>query len=170
MKSTKQLVYAALLIALGALIPAVMPKIDTGIASYTLGSHVPVMLAMFISPVTTILVAIGTAISYLLTSTPVVAARALSHLIFAIIGSFMIQKNSNIIKTSKEETKFNVFIGLIHIAFECLVVAVVLFQGTESLEAVLTTLFIAIGLGGFIHSFIDFFITAKVAKALKLAK
>lgn len=170
MKSTKQLVYAALLIALGALIPAVMPKFDTGIASYTLGSHVPVMLAMFISPITTVLVAIGTAVSYLLTSTPVVAARALSHMIFAVIGSIMISKNKDIIKNPKQETKFNIFIGLIHVAFECLVVAVVLFQDSPSLESVLLTLFIAIGLGGFIHSLIDFFITAKVAKALKLSK
>lgn len=170
MKNTKDIVYAALLIALGVLIPMVMPKFDTGIASYTLGSHVPVMTAMFISPMTTILVAIGTAISYLMTSTPIVATRALSHIVFALLGSFMIQKNRNIIKTAKSETMFNITIGLIHIAAECLVVTVFLFSGAADLKTIFTTVVIAVGLGGFAHSFVDFFITAKITKALKLIK
>lgn len=47
----KVLSLSAILTALGILIPLVMPaKIVIGPASYTLASHVPILLAMFISP------------------------------------------------------------------------------------------------------------------------
>lgn len=170
MKQTKQIVYAGLLIALGVLIPMVMPKFDTGIASYTLGSHVPVMVAMFISPVTAVLVAVGSAISYLMTSTPIVATRALSHIGFALVGSLILQKNKDVVHGFKKETMFNVFIGLIHIALECLVVTAFLFSGTTQTDNIFIMVVIGIGVGGFIHSLVDFYITAKVTKALKLAK
>ncbi len=170
MNTSKKLVQTSLLIALGVIIPMMMPKIDTGVASYTLGSHVPVMVAMFISPTVTILVAIGGAISYLLTSTYIVSLRALSHIVFAVIGSLMIQKNRDIIKTQKDEFKFNAFIGLIHVVMESLVVAIILStQGTNPKELFLLV-FVAIGLGGFVHSFADFFITSKIVKSLKLLK
>lgn len=170
MKNTKQLVTAALLIAMGIIIPMMMPKIDTGIASYTLGSHVPVMIAMFVSPLVTILVAIGTATSFFLTSTYIVALRALSHIVFAVIGAFMIQKNRAIIQTTKDENRFNVFIGIIHVVMESIVVAIILTLGTASITDFFLLVFVSIGIGGFIHSFIDFFITAKVVKSLKLSK
>ena len=56
----QNLTYAAILAAFGVLIPMVMPaKIIIGPASYTLASHVPVFLAMFISPSVAIFVALG---------------------------------------------------------------------------------------------------------------
>lgn len=171
MKTTKQVVYAALLIALSVLIPITMPRIDTGIASYTLASHVPVMTAMFISPATTVVVAIGSALSYLLRgSSPVVVARALSHIVFGLVGAYLIHKDTHVLKNFKTETSFNLIIGLIHVIIECLVVTIFLFSGTPSTQDIFTLVFVAVGLGGLVHSFIDFFITAKVAKGLKLAK
>lgn len=170
MKTTKQIVYAALLIALGVLIPVMMPKFDTGIASYTLGSHVPVMTAMFISPAIAVVVAIGSAISYLISSTPIVAARALSHIVFALLGSYLIYKNRVSLKTFKSQTRFNILIGLVHVAVECLVVTLFLFSGTTSTKEIFLLVFVAVGLGGFVHSFVDFYITSKVVKSLKLSK
>lgn len=170
MKTTKQLIYAALLIALGLLIPMTMPRFDTGIASYTLGSHVPVMMAMFISPATAILVALGSAVGYLFSSTPVVAARALSHIVFALIGSFIILNKRNVLKNFRTEMSFSILIGVIHVTIECLVVTYFLFSGTPTTQDVFFLVFVAVGLGGFVHSLVDFFITAKVAKALKLAQ
>ena len=47
-QSTRDLVIASLLTALGILIPMIMPiKIILGPASYTLGSHIPIVMAMF---------------------------------------------------------------------------------------------------------------------------
>lgn len=58
--SVKRLTISALLIAMGIIIPMVMPRITIGPASFTLASHVPVFIAMFISPVVAIAVSLGT--------------------------------------------------------------------------------------------------------------
>lgn len=42
--SVKRLTISALLIAMGIIIPMVMPRITIGPASFTLASHVPVLL------------------------------------------------------------------------------------------------------------------------------
>ena len=51
------MVLAALLSAIGILIPIIMPfKITIEPASFTLASHVPMFIAMYISPVVAIIV------------------------------------------------------------------------------------------------------------------
>ena len=171
MKNTKQLVIAALLIAMGIIIPLVMPiKISTGIASYTLGSHVPVMIAMFVSPLVAVLVALGTAAGFFVTATYVIALRALSHIVFAVIGALMIRKNRNVLNTKKSEYSFSAFIGLIHILMECLVVAITFAYGSQGFKEFLLVVIVSVGFGGFIHSMVDFFISSKVIKSLKLNK
>ncbi|NLJ30821.1 MAG: hypothetical protein GX424_04340, partial [Clostridiales bacterium] len=45
-----KMIIAALLIAIAIIIPMFFPKIIVGPASFTLASHVPVMIALFISP------------------------------------------------------------------------------------------------------------------------
>ena len=58
---TRSLAFTAILIAFGILIPLIMPiKIVIGPASFTLGSHVPIFIALFISLPVGILVALGT--------------------------------------------------------------------------------------------------------------
>ena len=60
---TKSLAFTAILVAFGILIPLVMPvKVVIGPASFTLASHVPVFMAMFISPQVAVLVALGTSL------------------------------------------------------------------------------------------------------------
>ncbi len=50
-KRIQEMTFAALLTAIAILIPSIMPiKLIIPPASYTLGSHVPIFLAMFISP------------------------------------------------------------------------------------------------------------------------
>ena len=50
-KRIQEMTFAALLTAIAILIPSIMPiKLIIPPASYTLGSHVPLFLAMFISP------------------------------------------------------------------------------------------------------------------------
>ena len=53
---------AALLTALAILIPQVMPKIVIPPASFTLASHVPIMIGMLISPAVAVIVALGSTI------------------------------------------------------------------------------------------------------------
>ena len=107
MKKTRSLTISALLIALGITIPMFMPKVIIPPASYTLASHVPVFIAMFISPMTAVSVALGTALGFLITTTPEIAARALSHVIFAWVGSEYIRKHPSIIHTKRPLLVFN---------------------------------------------------------------
>ena len=67
--SVKRLTISALLIAMGIIIPMVMPRITIGPASFTLASHVPVFIAMFISPVVAIAVSLGTGFGFLIRNT-----------------------------------------------------------------------------------------------------
>ena len=61
-----------------------MPKIVLEPASFTLASHVPVFIAMFISPLVAFAVALGTTIGFLMSGLPVIIVmRALSHVVFA---------------------------------------------------------------------------------------
>ena len=57
-KRLSMLTTAALLTALAILIPQVMPKIVIPPASFTLASHVPIMIGMLISPVVAVIVAV----------------------------------------------------------------------------------------------------------------
>ena len=63
-KRLSMLTTAALLTALAILIPQVMPKIVIPPASFTLASHVPIMIGMLISPVGAVIVAFGSTIGF----------------------------------------------------------------------------------------------------------
>lgn len=63
--------------------------------SATLASHVPVMLAMLISPLTAFMVAAGSALGFLIKLGPVIGARALMHIIFAVVGALLIKRGSS---------------------------------------------------------------------------
>ena len=75
---TKSLAFSAILVAFGILIPMVMPiKVVIGPASFTLASHVPVFMAMFIAPQVTFMVALGTSLGFLLAGFPIVIVTSL---------------------------------------------------------------------------------------------
>ena len=73
----------AFLTALAIVIPLVMPiKIVIPPASFTLASHVAIFLAMFISPLMTVIVVIGSTIGFFMSGLPfIITLRALSHLL-----------------------------------------------------------------------------------------
>ena len=75
-------------IAIGVLIPMFSPvRLILEPASYTLAIHVPIFVAMFISPYVAVSVAVGTAIGFQLGGfPPVVVVRAMSHVVFVIMG------------------------------------------------------------------------------------
>lgn len=176
--SVKRLTISALLIAMGIIIPMVMPRITIGPASFTLASHVPVFIAMFISPVVAIAVSLGTGFGFFLSATPIIALRALSHLIFAVIGAVILQKHPEILINKEGKFTllngklqlFNVGIGVIHSAAELVVVSVFYTMGnlpeTYYTAGFTYSIFLLMGVGGLIHSLVDFSIAYFLASTL----
>ncbi|HAP3814314.1 TPA: hypothetical protein IUT93_001626 [Enterococcus faecalis] len=176
--SVKRLTISALLIAMGIIIPMVMPRITIGPASFTLASHVPVFIAMFISPVVAIAVSLGTGFGFFLSATPIIALRALSHLIFSVIGAVILQKHPEILINKEGKFTllngklqlFNVGIGVIHSAAELVVVSVFYtmgnLPGTYYTAGFMYSIFLLMGVGGLIHSLVDFSIAYFLASTL----
>ena len=176
--SVKRLTISALLIAMGIIIPMVMPRITIGPASFTLASHVPVFIAMFISPVVAIAVSLGTGFGFFLSATPIIALRALSHLIFAVIGAVILQKHPEILINKEGKFTllngklqlFNVGIGVIHSAADLVVVSVFYtmgnLPGTYYTAGFMYSIFLLMGVGGLIHSLVDFSIAYFLASTL----
>lgn len=176
--SVKRLTISALLIAMGIIIPMVMPRITIGPASFTLASHVPVFIAMFISPVVAIAVSLGTGFGFFLSATPIIALRALSHLIFAVIGAVILQKHPEILINKEGKFTllngklqlFNVGIGVLHSAAELVVVSVFYtmgnLPGTYYTAGFMYSIFLLMGVGGLIHSLVDFSIAYFLASTL----
>lgn len=64
-KPTQLIAYTSILVAFAILIPIIMPlKLIIGPASFTLASHVPLFLAIFMSIPVAILVALGTTLGF----------------------------------------------------------------------------------------------------------
>lgn len=167
----QQMTLSALLIALGLIIPQVMPKIVIGPASFTLASHVPVLLAMFISPFAAVVVSLGTTLGFLLTGLPVIITlRALTHAIFAVIGAYYLQRYPQTVLQPKRFFIYNLVIALIHSGAELIVVTTFFTLGnlaeTYYEQGYFVSIFLLLGLGGVIHSLIDYKIALYLGKAL----
>lgn len=162
---TKKLVITALLIALGVIIPAIsIPIIPDPAVSATLAAHVPVIVAMFISPSVTILTSIGTAVGFALKGYPIIVVmRALTHIIFALIGSLMLRRAHG-----KQFKASWLTILLTYI------VTMLLHTGAELVSIFLITpdaVHMAVGAGIFmLHHTIDFAISLVIVQALKSVK
>lgn len=91
----KELVWGGLLTSLALMIPLAFGGV-LGVTvppfSATLASHVPVMLAMALSPLVAFMVAAGSALGFFIKLGPVIGARASMHIIFALVGALMIKK------------------------------------------------------------------------------
>lgn len=175
--SVRHLTISALLIGMGIIIPLVMPKIMIPPASFTLASHVPLFLAMFFSPGVAVAVALGTTFGFFLSTPVIIALRALSHILFAVVGAWYLQKKPGIVLKDGKFTLanwkfqgFNFVIGVIHSIAEMLVVSAFYFMGnmpdTYYSEGYFYTVFILMGIGGLIHSLVDYNIAYFVAGAL----
>ncbi|MVO70305.1 hypothetical protein GOD95_02445 [Paeniclostridium sordellii] len=160
--NTKSIVLSALLCALGIIIPMFSPiKLILEPASFTLASHVPIFIAMFISPSTAIFVTLGATVGFLLGGFPIVVVfRALSHLIFVFIGSLYLKKHKNTIKSIKTSLVFSFIIGAIHALGEILVVLPFYFGNGLSSgyyeKGFITSVLMLVGIGTIIHSMLDF--------------
>lgn len=162
---------AALLCAIGIIIPMFAPKIMLEPVSYTLASHVPVFIAMFISPVVALSVALITGFGFLLAGYPIVIVfRALTHVIFASIGAFILKRYKSTLQNKKTLALFAFFISVIHAACEVIVVTFFYWGNNMSNtyydKGYLITVIGFVGIGTVIHSIIDFSIAMVVWKPL----
>lgn len=159
----KTLVTAALLCTIGILIPIISPiKILIEPASFTLASHVAIIIAMFISPVVGIAVAIGTSFGFLLYGFPlVVVLRAISHIIFIAIGALILKKFPKTLNSFKTMIPFALLISVIHAVCEVIVASIFYFQGTPTRSYMVVVIGL-VGIGTIIHSLIDFTIAVLI--------
>lgn len=159
-KSNVQLMtISALLCAIGISIPMFSPvKIILEPASFTLASHVPIFIAMFISPYAAISVALITGFGFLFAGFPIVIVmRALSHLVFAAAGSYMLKKKVKLLSNAKGTVFFGLLMSLIHAVCEVLVVTFFYWGGSiNSSKGYLITVIGLVGLGTIIHSMVDY--------------
>ena len=170
--NTLRLTVTALLTAIAIAIPMVMPiKVLIEPASFTLASHVPIFFAMFLSPVIAAAVSLGSAVGFLLAGFPIVITlRAMSHVVFALVGALYLRgKREELLSSPVKSVFFSFWIALIHALAEVLVVSVFFFglvPGGTYQDGFFYAVFMLVGVGTVIHSMVDFFIAQVVWKSL----
>lgn len=156
---TKQMIYAALLIALSVIIPIMFSGIKVIIGPFTAtpASHLPMFVAMMISPMVAVVVGIGSTIGFLLTGTitPVVF-RAATHILVGYVGAKIIMKKKNY-------TLASIVTAPIHGLAEAIVV--IPFVGFDLFSLVVVTC-----IGTIAHHFFDSVLSYAVIKGVSRAR
>lgn len=165
----QNMVISALLCAIGIVIPMFAPKVVIGPMSFTLASHVAIFIAMFISPITTVAVCVVTSVGFVFAGLPfVVAARAMTHIIFAFVGSIVLKKYPQIMYRPVSSVLFGLLCSVIHAAGEVVVVSVLYFGNSLNADmyenGYLISVLALVGAGTIIHSMVDFLISVFVWK------
>ena len=171
-KKVQSITIAGMLCAIAVAIPMFMPlKIIIEPASFTLASHVPVFISMFLSVPIAVAVAIGSTFGFLLAGfPPVVVARASSHIIFVVLGAWYLQKNEKILHKPIGQFAFALVTGLLHAAGEILAVIPFYFSNTMGAayydKGFLYSVFLLVGIGTIVHSMVDFYLATIVARPM----
>lgn len=156
--NVRKLTFTAMLTALAIIIPIVFGgtflKIQIPPFSATLFSHVPMFLAMLIAPEVAVVVGIGSALGFLITSPAVIAARAFTHTFVGLAGALLIRRGVSF-------KKVIVFTAPIHAVLEALIVIPFGFTATKALYVV--------GIGTAAHHFADGIITIILVGAIERA-
>ncbi len=139
----RNLTITALLMALAIMIPIMMPlKVVIPPASYTLASHVPIFLAMFLSRKMAACVVIGSTLGFFVAGFPIVIVmRAASHIIFALMGAYYIKHHPGVLTGALSFGVFNLVCAIVHAIGE--VLACLLFYTTTTVPILtLSTLYL----------------------------
>lgn len=160
--NTKTVATTAVLVALSFVMPYFMPTIVLPFTTFTLFSHVPVIIAMFISPYTAIMACIGTTFAFFLKTTPLVALRAASHIVFIMIGSFTIKNNFGTKGLGIPITGF--LLGIVHAVLEITVV-VLFFTIVNSVSLTAQYAIVEVGLITLMHHCIDYTVSFVIYKS-----
>ena len=92
-EKTQFMTMTALLTAIAILIHCYAFKIVIPPASYTLGSHIAIFIAMFLSPLMAVFVILASSFGFLMAGYPmVIVFRAFSHIFFGTLGALYLQK------------------------------------------------------------------------------
>lgn len=163
---------SALLCAVGIIIPMFAPRLVIEPASFTLASHVPVFVAMFISPIVALFVSILTGFGFLFAGFPlIVVLRALTHVVFAVTGAYVLKKNSNVFSSPKSMIPFAIIVSFVHAL--CEVVVVTYFYWGSNMtdlyyqKGYFISVIGLVGVGTLIHSIVDLFIAIMVWRSLQ---
>ncbi len=158
---------AGLLCALAIVIPMFMPKFVMEPASFTLASHVPIFIAIFISPTVAISVALGSTAGFFFAGFPLtIVARAFSHIVFVLISSYYLRKNNSVLQKQSGKITFGITVSIIHGAMEVLAILPFYLLGgmseTYYNSGFFNSVFLLVGVGTVIHSMVDYFIAIAV--------
>ncbi len=171
----KTIVVAGLLCALAIIIPMFMPlKIVLEPASFTLASHVPIFIAMFVSPTVAVSVALGSTLGFWLGGFPIVIVmRALTHVVFALIGSLVLKKDPSILRSIPRTILFASLLSLVHGVCEVAVVAPFYIGNSTNLSqgyyssGFWVSVVLLVGVGTLAHSMIHFFLAYTIWKPIQ---
>lgn len=156
----KEMVYAGLLTALAILIPIQFGFLKVFVPpafTATIAAHVPMMIAMLISPFVAVVVGIGSTLGFLISGTPApVVARAATHIIVGYVGAKMIMKNSNYAVAASITAPLHGFLEMI---------IVIPFIGITVNWALVVTL-----VGSIVHHGVDAVIAYVIVKAVAKAR
>lgn len=168
--SIKQLSISAILTAFAILIPLIMPiKVVIGPASYTFASHVPLFIAMFISPVTAIFVALGSSLGFFLAGFPIVIVfRALTHIIFLGLGAVLVKRTPTLMD-ARNFLLLGIGLNVIHGLGEYVAVMILTATGQTNPSYWLTML-VLVGIGSALHGLMDFGLAYYFWETLKKRK
>ena len=167
-KNIMTMVVAALLCAVGSVIPMFCPKIVLEPASFTLASHVALFLAMFISLPVSIIVCLGTTVGFFFAGFPlVVVLRALSQIVFVALGAWFLQHHKNVVGSRIPSALFSLTMGVIHGFCEMMVSSWFYFNGGQTQQGYVVSVLLLVGLGTVIHSMVDYGIAVVVWRAVQ---
>lgn len=154
----RELAIGGLLTALSLLIPLVFGpylRIIAGPFTATLASHVPLFLSILVSPMVAVMVGGASAFGFLITMSPVVAARAMSHIFVGLAGALVYRQG--------KPYYLALLVGLpIHAILEALVVIPFGFS--------LYDVGVVVGVGTALHHLLDSAIAISIVKVLSLER
>ena len=153
MNNVRKLTYTALLTAWVILIPIYFKFLQIVIPPFsaTLTAHVPIFLSMLLGPEAAVMVGLGSALGFFISLGPVVAARALMHVIVGVTGALLIKKGISF-------GKVLIIVAPLHAVLEALVVIPFGFSLYKAL--------VLVGVGSLIHHSADAVIAVVLVKAL----
>lgn len=156
----RKMCVAALLCAVAILIPMVSPiKIQIPPMSFTLGSHIAIFFAMFLSPVIALAVELGATLGFFLAGfPPVVVLRALSQVVFVALGAYALTKKPSILGSMSGVFLFGLATGVLHGMMEAVVVTAFWFSGMTMEGTFVSTVLGLVGVGTLVHSMVDYYL------------
>ena len=172
-KSILRMCVAALLVAVGIVIPTFFPKIYIPPAgSATLASHVAIFLAAFISPMAAAVVSLGTTLGFQLSGFPFpVVLRALTHIVWAFLGALWLKKHPDLLYRPVHSAVFCAVIAVVHALLETGVVTLLFVQGSVADQGGLwLTVLLPVGIVTLVHSTVDYILSLLVWRPLRRIK